>query len=332
MFYLVTRSNLLVFALALLPTSVFADVYKCLDQKDKVFYQDRPCQELTSAQLPPGLSQLAASDNKPHFLWKATIAEGTVYLMGALPYGASDMYPLPEAITDALSGSDVLIVGADVAALPQAELLPIAANRGAYTDNSDLRDHIKAATWERVLKLSKALGMAEETILTQKPWMASLSLMSLAAKQAGYTQELSIEKGFVKDAQMRKPVLQLDSVDEQAKLLDGLSEIEQEQILLQSLNEIERGDDYFKSMIEAWTSGDSSTVELIVRRRFDSLPASDKLFKLLFTDRSAAMAEKIGELAADGRTYFVVLEAGHLVGEHGLLNLLQSKGFKISQL
>jgi uncharacterized protein YbaP (TraB family) len=332
MFPFMIRTHLLVSVLAFLPGPVFADVYKCLDQKNKVFYQDRPCQELTSARLPSGLSQLASNDNKPHFLWKATSAAGTVYLVGALPYGASDMYPLSETITDALSGSDVLVVGADVHALPQTELLPIAANRGAYSDNSSLKDHIKAATWERVLKLSKTLGIAEETILVQKPWMASLSLMNLATKQAGYTQELSVDKGFVKDAQMRKPVLQLDSVDEQAKILDGLSEIEQEQILLQSLNEIERGDDYFKAMVEAWTSGDSLTVELITRRSFDTLPAAQKLFKLLFTDRNTAMAEKIGELAADGRTYFVVLEAGHLVGEYGLLNLLQSKGFKVSQL
>jgi len=332
MFHFMTRANLFVSVLAILPSTVFADVYKCLDQRNKVFYQDRPCQELTSAQLPPGLSQLAPDDNNLHFLWKATSARGMVYLMGALPYGASDMYPLPEAITDALSGSDVLIVGADVRALPQTELIPIAANRGAYSDNSDLRDHIKAATWERVLKVSKTLGMAEETILTQKPWMASLSLMNLAARQAGYTQELSIDKTFVKDAQMRKPVLQLDSVDEQVKVLDNFSEIEQEQILLQSLNEIEVGRDYFKSMVEAWTNGDASTVELIIRRRFDNLPAADKLFKLLFTDRSAAMAEKIAELAVDGKIYLVVLEAGHLIGERGLLNLLQSKGFKISQL
>jgi len=44
------------------------------------------------------------------------------------------------------------------------------------------------------------------------------------------------------------------------------------------------------------------------------------------------MAEKIAELAVDGKIYLVVLEAGHLIGERGLLNLLQSKGFKISQL
>jgi len=324
-FRFLTRARRCVSVLALLPVAVSADVYKCLDQKAKVFYQDRPCRELTPARLPPGLSRLAPSDNRPHFLWKAVSAKGTVYLMGALPYGASDMYPLPESITDALAESDVLIVGADVQALPQAELLSIAANLGVYSDHSGLRDHIKAAAWERVLKLSKALGIAEETLLTWKPWMASLSLMNLAAKQAGYTQEFGIDKAFVKDAQMQKPVLQLDSAEEQVKMLDGLSGLEQEQFLLKSLDEIEDG--YFKSMIEAWTNGDASSIELMVRRRFDSFPAAHKLF----TDRSAAMAEKIGTLAADGRTYFAVLEAGRLVGEHGLLHLMESKGFKISQ-
>lgn len=332
MFHLTTLARLFVSILAVLPISVSADVYKCFDKKNKIFYQDRPCQDLTSAQLPPELSRSADSTNAAHFLWKASSVQGTIYVMGALPYGEKDMYPLPEVITEALSGSDVLIVGANIAALPEAELLSVAANQGTYPDNSGLSEHVKAATWEKVLKVSKMLGVAEETVRTQKPWMASLSLMRLAAKQAGYTPEFSVDKMVVKDAQMRKPIIQLDSVDEQAKLLDGLSEIEQEQILLQSLNEIERGDEYFKSMAEAWTNGDTSGVELAMRRRSDSLPAADKLIKVLLTDRTAAMAEKIADLAADGRTYFVVLEAGYLVGEHGFLKHLQSKGFKLSQL
>ncbi|MGX2041405.1 TraB/GumN family protein [Methylocaldum sp. MU1018] len=328
----ITLAYLSLAVLEALPTAALADVYKCLDRQNKVFYQDRPCQELTSAQLPPALSRSATDDSRPHFLWKAASAKGTVYLMGALPFGANEMYPLPEAVTDALSGSDVLVVGADIRALSPAELLAATANLGVYPDNSNLKNRIKAATWEKVITLSGALGMAEETISARKPWMASLSLMALAAQRAGYTQELSVDKAFVKETQTQKPVLQLDSINEQAKVLDGLSEIEQEQILLQSINEIERGDDYFKSMAEAWARGDSSNLELIVRRRFETLPAMRKLFKLLFTDRSAVMAQKIEELAGDGRTYFVVLEAGHLVGEHGLLNLLQSRGYKLSQL
>lgn len=331
MFHHVTRAKLIVSVLAVLPVSVVADVYKCLDQTNKVFYQDRPCQKLTPAQLPPGLSERASRDDKPPFLWKATSAQGTVYLMGALPYGANDLYPLEDTITEALSGADVLVVGADMRALPQAELLPIAANHGMYSDNSNLRDHVKAATWERIVKSINALGMAEDTILAQKPWMAALSLMNLATKQAGYTQELSIDKRLVKDAQMQKPVLQLDSIEEQAKLLDGLTENEQEQLLLQSLHVIEGGDDYFKTLADAWMKGDTSTVERITRRRFEAVPDSDKIFKLLLVDRGGAMAEKIAELAADGRTYFIVVEAGYLVGEHGLPNLLRSKGFEISQ-
>ncbi|CAI8861245.1 conserved exported protein of unknown function [Methylocaldum szegediense] len=332
MFHFTKLASLFVSVLAVMPTSVSADVYKCLDKKNKVFYQDRPCQDLTSAQLPPGLSRSVQSSDAAHFLWKANSAQGTVYVMGALPYGEKDMYPLPDVITEALSESDVLVVGVNIAALPEAELLSVAANQGVYVDNSDLSKHVTAPTWERVLKVSKMLGLSEETLRTQKPWLASLSLMHQAAKQAGYTPEFSGDKMVIKDAEMRKPIIQLDAVEEQAKLMDGLSEIEQEQMLVQTLNEIERGDGYFKSLAEAWAKGDTSAVESIMRRRSDSLPASAKLAKVLRFDRIAAIAEKIAELAADGRTYFVVLEAGYLVGEHGFLDQLQVKGFKLSQL
>jgi len=56
-----------------------------------------------------------------------------------------------------------------------------------------------------------------------------------------------------------------------------------------------------------------------------------KLFKALFTDRNIAMANKIDELLVDGRTYFVVVGAAHLAGEQGILKLLETKSYKISQ-
>jgi uncharacterized protein YbaP (TraB family) len=44
------------------------------------------------------------------------------------------------------------------------------------------------------------------------------------------------------------------------------------------------------------------------------------------------MAEKIEEFLADDEIYFVVVGAGHLVGENGLINLLKNQGYETEQL
>ena len=61
-------------------------------------------------------------------------------------------------------------------------------------------------------------------------------------------------------------------------------------------------------------------------------PARAKEYKAmyakLFTDRNKAMTKKIvGFLKTEG-TYFVIVGAGHLVGEDGIVELLKAKKFK----
>ncbi len=91
-----------------------AGVYKCTDANNRVFYQDKACQELNAEKLPTHLSQLAEKNDRRYFLWKAAAGKGTAYLLGSLHFGAQDMYPLPEGITDAFAAAEVLVVEANL--------------------------------------------------------------------------------------------------------------------------------------------------------------------------------------------------------------------------
>ena len=50
----------------------------------------------------------------------------------------------------------------------------------------------------------------------------------------------------------------------------------------------------------------------------------------LFDDRNRQMAQKIDGYLATGQTHFIVVGAGHLVGETGLLKLLARK-YRVTQ-
>jgi uncharacterized protein YbaP (TraB family) len=54
--------------------------------------------------------------------------------------------------------------------------------------------------------------------------------------------------------------------------------------------------------------------------------------KRLLTDRNYKMAGKIEQYLTTDNTYFVVVGAGHLVGDEGIVRLLQTKGYKTRQL
>ena len=44
------------------------------------------------------------------------------------------------------------------------------------------------------------------------------------------------------------------------------------------------------------------------------------------------MAKQMEQYLNTPYTYFVVVGAGHLVGDHGIVKLFQAKGYKIDQL
>lgn len=51
----------------------------------------------------------------------------------------------------------------------------------------------------------------------------------------------------------------------------------------------------------------------------------------MLTDRNERCAPIIQELARGGKNVIVIVGAGHLVGDHGVLRLLQKKGLKVPQ-
>jgi uncharacterized protein YbaP (TraB family) len=327
-----TPIRVLLLSSSLVSGLALAGVHKCLDENQKIVYQDKPCQELTAAGLSPALSRLNPEENRPHLLWKMSDEQKTVYIMGSLGYGTADMYPLPEAIMDIFSEANVLAIVKELDAGGNAASHAAVMAKGSYSDGSSLSNHVKPATWQRALDLAKTLNVTEEALGAQKPWMAALTLKNAALKQAGYDETLNIAKAFAKAAQAAKPVVEIDGLDEQVEHFNGMPDAEQEQFLLEALHEADNKNEYFSSLIDAWKKGDADSVDLVVRRALDSLPPSQKSLQERLIARNEAIAKKIGEMAADGKIYFMVVDAKCLVGEKGILAMLQSKGFKASQL
>jgi uncharacterized protein YbaP (TraB family) len=319
-------------ALAAAPALAVSGVYKCLDQNNKVFYQDKPCRELTSTSLSPALAQLAPEENRRRLFWKLTAGDRTVYVLGSLTYGAADMYPLPEAVMDAFGGTKVLAIATELDAGDALEKSPAVAAKGRYPEGTNLQAHLKPATWDQTLNLAKELKISEEALAGLKPWLAALVLKNAALRQAGFDDKLSVDKTFIKAAQTQKPVVEIDTLENQAALYDSLNDAEQEQVLLRGLREADGKTGYFKALADAWKKGDDDAIAKLLIDMNRGLPKLDKALERLFDNRNKAFADKVFEMAADGRPYFLVVDARHLGGDNGILSLLQDKGFTLTRL
>jgi len=308
-----------------------AGVYKCTDANKRTFYQDKPCQDLIATRLPDWLTSLAGREEEQAFLWKAVGDKGTLYLLGSLHYGTQSMYPLPQMVMDAFGASNVLVVEADLWNVGDKERNALLKGKGRYSDRDSLEAHVKPVTWLKVGEVGKKLGFHKEELGKFTPWLTAIVLTDESLKQAGYTPDLSVEQTFIRESQGKKPIMELEKVEDQVKTFEAFSSLEQEQLLLQSLNELARAPDIYKNTADAWKHGDAEAMDMLVRQSYDFGDASSKLFKMFYEDRNERMVNALKEMANDGRTYFVVVGAGHLGGERGMLRLLEGKGFKITQ-
>ena len=142
--------------------------------------------------------------------------------------------------------------------------------------------------------------------------------------------EHGIDRHFLNRAQGGKPVLELESPAEQVALL--LDFPDPDLLMAQTLLQLEDMEAIIAPVYEAWLEGDSTTLyQLLLAQERASHPEFEAIYRRFYDDRNQAMADRLTELLAGEGHYFVVVGAGHLVGEEGIIALLRRTGFTISR-
>jgi uncharacterized protein YbaP (TraB family) len=275
--------------------------------------------------------QSAFSYNQKSFLWKVQSSRSTVYLLGSIHFLKEEVYPLNQAIENAYESSDTLVVEANINELGNLDLKML-ADRAFYKTNDDIEKHVSPETYRLIEKERKTLGMPAEIIRMQKPWFLALSFQAMELVRLGYDPQHGVDYHFLRRAQGKKTILELESLDEQLGLLSAFSDKEQEQFLLYTLRTLSSMDSQVGSMVRAWTSGDAQAMESIISDAAVHDASITPVIRKLFDERNVKMTSRIeGYLNSNGR-HFVIVGAGHLVGKRGLVELIKSKGYVVEQL
>jgi uncharacterized protein YbaP (TraB family) len=96
--------------------------------------------------------------------------------------------------------------------------------------------------------------------------------------------------------------------------------------------EIEKTPSYAETIIKAWVEGKLKILEEIIYQPLKEKPELLPIYKRLFLDRNRAMVSKIEDFLKTEKRYFIVVGAGHLAGEEGIIELLKKKGYRLRQL
>ena len=265
------------------------------------------------------------------FLWRVRSKTNTVYVLGSLHLSKKEIYPLNQKIENAFDQSDILVVEANVNDIKKVDIQKLAES-AFYPANDTLEKHLSAGTYEWVKKETSGLGIPIELIHKQKPWFLSMTLVALGSLKLGFDPNYGIDKCFLKKAEGKKKILELESLDYQIDLLSNFSDKDQELFLLYTLKDLSIMEKELDKLTQAWTTGDTKGMESILTRSVSEDKRLSFIFEKLIYERNRKMVSRIEEFLGTKETYFVIVGAGHLVGNQGIIEILKGKGYLVEQL
>lgn len=269
-------------------------------------------------------------------VWEARKGAQRVVLVGTVHVGRPDFAPLPPALLSRAREAAVIAVEADPG---NAQAAAEAVQRYALYGVGDapLNEQLSVRLRTRLEALLPRYGLSPEVIWRMKPWFVAMNLSLAEASRAGLDAAYGTETQlFALAASEGKRVVEIESIEEQLKLMDSALASEQMDYLEQTVITLEDGSAQreVRSLAQAWANGDGAAME----RMFDELrskarkSASERfLLEQLLENRNGKMIDAIERFATRPQLHLVAVGSMHYFGPKGILNGLRQRGWVVTE-
>ena len=275
----------------------------------------------------------AAHAGAENYLWEISSVTNRVYLYGTMHTGKSSWYPLPGAVEKAYEDATVLVVEADIT---DENAMAKSSSAMTYVPPDSIRNHVPAEEYARFRKLLPRYSLSEDRVAQMKPFTAASLLIFSEWARLGFLPQYGIDAYFIKKAKAElKPIVEIEGVDTQIRLLASLTDKESLTLFKGTLDALEGGiaAEQVAGMAGAWQSGDPQLMLDIARRYNERIPGAREFEEKFVWSRHDDMMKKIeGYLNGSRDRHFVAGGALHLAGPRGLVELLRARGYLVRQL
>ncbi|WP_027193348.1 TraB/GumN family protein [Megalodesulfovibrio gigas] len=274
----------------------------------------------------------AAAQPAATFMWEIRKGEAILHLLGSLHMADATLYPVDPAVNRAFLDAKALAVEVDVS---PDKLARVAPQMDAFTrlpDGQTLADVLSPEGAARVTAFLHAQDLPSR-LMVLKP----LGLMAVLTNQRmdalGYSTNYGVDEHFLRRARAAgMPIHELETLEFQLTMDQDLSPAVQEAVLMQALEEMDDVAIYTRATLDAWKRGDAAELARLTFEDRHTQPMLEPFYEILFDRRNEAMANGIARFLDRGEKVFVVVGAGHLVGERSILHFLQQRGLQCTQV
>ena len=264
-----------------------------------------------------------------HFLWKIESDNSVVYLLGSIHLAKPELYPLDSVIEKAYEQSDAIAVELNVKKVNAMDMM----KKAMYNDNTTLKDHLKPEIYKLLKDIFEKMNFPPLVYERMKPWMAVQAAMISTMHDSGYSELSGLDIHFLNRADSaNKEILELESLQLQLSLFDEL-ETNADAFVKYSLEDMNNSMKQVEEMFSAWKTGDAKRMEAIITTESGKDNEFSSITEKMIDNRNIGMTEKIEGYLKTIRNYFVIVGAGHIVGDKGIISILtKKKKYKIGQM
>lgn len=263
-------------------------------------------------------------------LWEIRSDHGITYLGGTCHVLRSSDYPLPVEFDKAYREAQTVVFEADPGQMNNPEVQGMIMAGALYQDGRTLASVLRPETYAELQEYCRQRGISMENLQRFKPSILAVTLLTLELQKHGVDAggvDLYFHGRATADG---KTVNAVETVGQQVDFILNLGAGNEDAFMASCLEDMERLEEVFDRLIAAWRAGDEATLEALtvaeVREKFPSV------YQTLFADRNHAWLPAIEDYLSTPQKELILVGAGHLVGDDGLLAMLNRRGYRIRKV
>lgn len=267
---------------------------------------------------------LPQGETKHPLLWTVTYKDKTSHLFGTMHLGVSLEDALPKAHRPLLQAARVVVLEADLSAMDPVK----AASLARLPADQSLQKLISKEAWAEITGERGLKGFPSAMLDHMQPWVLGPMLlhnhMTLVSHNA-----TPMEQSILLEVPAPRRAY-LETANAQLEAISGISQKCNVYMLEETAKDV--GNNYKEAdqLLAAYREGDTAKLEALVFEP-DAEKVCPEVSATLLRARNAAWVAPLEKIFKKGDA-FVAVGAAHMLGESGIIALLEKRGAVITRV
>lgn len=281
---------------------------------------------------------MGISSANAQLLWRVSgnNAKGDSYLFGTHHMAPASVMDSIKGFTPALASVEEMYGEVEMPENPQSpEMVQLTMKYASAPADSTLTKVLTAAQLDSLntLLASYTGGMLNAKQLDAfKPSMVStqLAMLQSAKNFPDFNPMQQLDTQIQQRAAAANlPVKGLETMEEQFDILMNAPIMDQVDYLMEAVRNDSKSGEKAKKLADAYMTENLDAISEVLFKDEDMDP-DDPMFKRLFDNRNASWVKKLTTDILPSSKVFVAVGVGHLVGDKGLIKVLQEAGYTVT--